>query len=63
MVAETVGFAGKIAFDSSKPDGMPRKLLNIKKISRLGWRAVIGLPEGLATVYRDFLERGAVNGE
>jgi GDP-L-fucose synthase len=60
-IAETVGFAGKIVFDPSKPDGTPRKLLNIEKISRLGWKAAIGLPEGLAGVYRDFQESGAGN--
>jgi GDP-L-fucose synthase len=57
MVAETVGFPGEIVFDSSKPDGTPRKLLDIEKISRLGWRAAIDLPEGLAAVYQDFLEK------
>jgi GDP-L-fucose synthase len=58
MIAETVGFSGEIVFDPSKPDGTPRKLLDIEKISRLGWKAVIGLPEGLAAVYQDFLEKG-----
>jgi GDP-L-fucose synthase len=58
-IAETVSFAGKIAFDASKPDGTPRKLLNIEKIFRLGWKAAIGLPEGLTAAYRDFWESGA----
>jgi GDP-L-fucose synthase len=58
MVAGTVGFSGEIVFDPSRPDGTPRKLLDVEKISRLGWRAAIGLPEGLAAVYRDFLEKG-----
>ena len=55
MVAEAVGFAGGIIWDASKPDGTPRKLLDISKISALGWRPQVGLREGLAETYSWFL--------
>jgi len=55
LVAEVVGFEGEIAWDSSKPDGTPRKLLDISKISSLGWRPRVALREGLAETYQWFL--------
>ena len=55
MVAEIVGFQGKIVFDTSKPDGTPRKLLDISRLSAMGWKAKISLREGLAKAYADFL--------
>jgi GDP-L-fucose synthase len=55
LVAEVVGFDGGIAWDASKPDGTPRKLLDISKISALGWRPRVGLRQGLAETYRWFL--------
>jgi GDP-L-fucose synthase len=57
MVADVVGFAGELEFDSSKPDGTPRKLLDVSKIHGLGWKARIGLRDGLADTYRWFLEQ------
>jgi GDP-L-fucose synthase len=58
-LAEVTGFRGHIAFDSTKPDGTPRKLLDVGKLARLGWRASIGLREGLADTYRWFVaQRG-----
>jgi GDP-L-fucose synthase len=54
-VAAATGFAGKIAWDSSKPDGTPRKLLDSSRLAALGWRARIGLKEGIARTYADFL--------
>ena len=54
LVADVVGFSGKIVWDSSKPDGTPRKLLDISKLSALGWRAEIGLREGVEKTYRWF---------
>ena len=57
LVAEIVGFRGEIAFDPSRPDGTPRKLLDVSRLSGLGWRAKIGLREGLAVAYADFLSR------
>jgi GDP-L-fucose synthase len=54
-VAEIVGFGGKIVFDNSKPDGTPRKLLDVKRLSALGWKAKVSLRDGLALAYADFL--------
>lgn len=55
---EAVGFDGRIRFDPSKPDGTPRKLLDVSRIRRLGWHPEIGLEEGLQTTYCWALERG-----
>ena len=55
LVAEVVGFKGEIVRDLSKPDGTPRKLMNGDRLRTLGWEPRIGLPEGIANVYRDFL--------
>lgn len=55
-IAEVVGFDGEICFDTSKPDGMPQKLLDISRISALGWSAKISLKEGLKHTYQWFLE-------
>jgi GDP-L-fucose synthase len=56
-VASVVGFRGALEFDSSKPDGTPRKLLDTQRLGRFGWSPRIGLPEGIAAVYKDFLAR------
>ncbi|MGF6724876.1 GDP-L-fucose synthase [Paraburkholderia sp. GAS41] len=56
-VAATVGFDGQIVFDTSKPDGTPRKLLDVSRLARMGWRASIGLQEGIEATYRDFVAR------
>jgi len=53
-VAAVVGYAGSISWDSSKPDGTPRKLLEVSRLASLGWRASIGLTQGLASTYADF---------
>ena len=55
LVAEVVGFKGEIVRDLSKPDGTPRKLMNGDRLRTLGWEPRIGLPEGIANVYRAFL--------
>jgi GDP-L-fucose synthase len=55
LAAEVAGFAGEILWDTSKPDGTPRKLLDISKISSLGWRPRVVLRYGLAETYRWFL--------
>jgi GDP-L-fucose synthase len=56
LIAEVVGFRGKINFDTSRPDGAPRKLLDVSRINALGWRATIPLREGLQRMYADFVE-------
>lgn len=57
LISEIVGFAGEIKQDRSKPDGAPRKLLNIDKLADLGWGPSIGLPEGIAATYRWYLQQ------
>src|SRR5215472_14911893 len=54
-VAAVVGFRGKIAYDTSKPDGTPRKLVDVSRLSAMGWKAEVPLLEGLAKAYADFL--------
>jgi GDP-L-fucose synthase len=54
-IGEVVGYSGRIVFDTTKPDGTPRKLMDVKRLHGLGWRARIGLREGLALAYADFL--------
>ncbi len=56
LVAETVGFKGKIVWDASKPDGTPRKLMDVSQLSELGWSAQTRLREGIAKTYASFLE-------
>ena len=51
LVAEVVGFGGEVRFDASKPDGTPRKLLDVTKINALGWRAEVSLRDGIASTY------------
>jgi GDP-L-fucose synthase len=54
-VADVVGYGGRIAYDASKPDGTPRKLVDVSRLSALGWKARTPLREGLAEAYQDFL--------
>ena len=54
-VGKTVGYQGVIDFDTSKPDGSPRKLMDSSRLNALGWQAKVGLDAGLATAYQDFL--------
>jgi len=56
-VMDVVGFNGEIVFDISKPDGTPRKLLNVDRMSELGWKAKTSLHEGIAKAYTDFLTK------
>jgi GDP-L-fucose synthase len=57
LVADVVGYRGRLEFDASKPDGTPRKLLDVSKLHALGWRAEIGLREGLEQTYAWFQEQ------
>jgi GDP-L-fucose synthase len=52
-----VGFNGKIVLDASKPDGTPRKLMDVSRINNMGWKAKIGLEDGIRTVYKSVLEK------
>jgi len=58
-IAGIVGFTGELVTDPSKPDGTPRKLLDVSRLHGSGWRARIGLAEGIASTYRHFLDSGA----
>jgi GDP-L-fucose synthase len=54
-IGQIVGYQGRIAFDTTKPDGTPRKLMDVGRLQSLGWRAQTGLRDGLALAYADFL--------
>ena len=56
LIGKTVGYTGRIVFDSSKPDGTPRKLLEVTKLTSLGWAASMPLSKGLQLAYQSFLE-------
>ncbi len=58
VVSDVVGFKGRIRFDASKPDGTPRKLLDLSKLHALGWRHTTTLREGIALAYGDYLRTG-----
>lgn len=58
-VMSVIGFQGEIVFDASKPDGTPRKLLNVDRMRELGWQAKTSLRDGIANAYTDFLVKTA----
>jgi GDP-L-fucose synthase len=55
LIKAVVGYEGELKFDTSKPNGTPRKLMNVDRLTQMGFQARIGLREGLASVYQDFL--------
>lgn len=57
-IKNVVGYEGGIVFDATRPDGTPRKLLDVTRLNAIGWKAGTPLPPGLATAYGDFLARG-----
>jgi GDP-L-fucose synthase len=59
MIREITGYTGRIVYDRSKPDGTPRKLLDVSRLHALGWRARIGLREGLESAYRWYVQQGS----
>ena len=59
LIADVVGYRGDLRFDPTKPDGTPRKLMDVSLLSSLGWTAKIGLREGIADAYRWYLEHEA----
>ena len=58
-VIDVVGFKGELVFDASKPDGTPRKLLDVKRLSEMGWTAKTELREGVELTYRWYLDNRA----
>ncbi|MDP5349704.1 MAG: GDP-L-fucose synthase [Paracoccaceae bacterium] len=56
LISEVTGYQGQISFDRSKPDGTPRKLMDVSRLARMGWRAKTSLRDGIAETYRWFLE-------
>jgi GDP-L-fucose synthase len=59
VVAEVVGFRGQLVFDTSKPDGTPRKLLDVSRLYSLGWKPKTEFREGIARAYADYLQNVA----
>jgi GDP-L-fucose synthase len=57
LVKKTVGFVGEILTDTTKPDGTPRKLMDVSKLNGLGWKAKITLEEGIQKVYDEIKDR------
>lgn len=55
IVAKVVGFKGRITWDATQPDGTPRKLMDVSRLTALGWKARIGLPEGIEKTYASYL--------
>ncbi|HEY6797805.1 MAG TPA: GDP-L-fucose synthase [Kineosporiaceae bacterium] len=62
LIAEIVGWSGTMAFDPSKPDGTPRKLLDVSALDRLGWKAAVPLADGIAATYAWYLAHQAERG-
>ena len=60
LIADIVGYRGDIVFDTSRPDGAPQKLLDVSRLTKLGWQAKIPLRQGLEQAYADFLKGTAI---
>ncbi len=60
-IARVIGYAGDIAFDPTKPDGTPRKLMDSTRLNALGWQAQVGLEAGLRSAYQDFLDEFSIS--
>lgn len=56
LICKVVGYKGKLVFDTSKPDGTPKKLLDVSKINSLGWKAAVSLEEGIRKTYEWYLQ-------
>ena len=61
LVRSTVGFGGALTFDTAKPDGTPRKMLDVSRMAALGWQPRVTLAEGVARAYRDMMEHAEIN--
>jgi GDP-L-fucose synthase len=60
-IKSIVGFEGELTFDSSKPDGTPRKLMDVSNLAKAGWSYKIKLEDGIKMAYQDALEKGLLN--
>jgi GDP-L-fucose synthase len=60
-IGKVIGFKGKIEFDSTKPDGIPRKLMDSTRLNNLGWKTKVKLEDGLTFAYQDFLKNNSLN--
>jgi len=58
LIKQIIGYTGEIKFDISKPDGTPRKLMDVTKLTNAGWRYHTTLEQGIALAYQDFLNKG-----
>ena len=61
IIQKVTGYTGTLIFDTTKPDGTPRKLLDVSKIHTLGWRHKTSLVSGIRTAYQDFLIKQAIS--
>jgi len=59
IMKKVVGFKGKLSFDTTKPDGAPRKLIDVSRLSNMGWKYNIDLEDGLKQTYKWYLTRGS----
>jgi GDP-L-fucose synthase len=63
VIADAVGYTGEVRWDASRPDGTPRKLLDVGRLAGLGWKPSVELADGIAATYRWFLaHRGQLRG-
>lgn len=60
-IGRVIEYKGKIVFDTTKPDGAPRKLMNSQRLKSMGWKAKVNLSDGLLISYKDFLSREVLN--
>jgi len=58
-ISDIVGFKGELVYDSTKPDGAPRKLVDSSRIKNIGWKPLVSLQRGLELAYQDFLEHNS----
>ena len=58
-IVKVIGFGGDLSFDASKPDGTPRKLMDVSRLTALGWTAKTSLEDGIRLAYQDFLSNHA----
>ena len=61
LIVTEVGYEGQLVFDTTKPDGTPRKLMDIDKIKKIGWNPVINLQEGIKMTIEEFLIKNKIN--